>query len=195
MIIDGVVHILKYLIKMKRISILFIFIFLQVFSQKEPILQNQVVLSFNITSLKLSYSKAISNKIMTSLGVGLGTGFYSTSGYSTSSTGMSIENYIPMIISQNNRFYYNREKRYINNKSTQNNSGNYLGLKFRFNTGNINVTPHNSLLSEIHWGLQRSLGSNWFFDFNLGIGYLKDFDTGNKETIPVIGVSFGYNFL
>ncbi len=179
----------------KNISILFIFVFLQVFSQKED-LKDQVLISFDITSLKISYEKVISNKITSNLGLGIGAGYYNVDNNVNHKIGMSIVN-IPIVVSQNNKYYYNREKRQNDNKSIENNSGNYIGLKFRFNTGteSTDLSPHNSLLSEINWGLQRDLGHNWIFNFSIGIGYLSDFDTNNQNIIPTIGLLFGYNFL
>lgn len=185
-----------------RLTVLFFIICSTVFSQKaEVTLEDQVALSFNFTSFHLSYDKAITNKISVGLGVGVGAGFYATDNSLFSETGMSlpIQDYIPIRIIQRNRIYYNRVKRSKKNKSLENNSGNYFGLQFMFNTGKANLDienpPHNSLLSELHWGLQRSLGGNWIFDFNLGIGYLKDFDTDVNRVIPTLGLTIGYRLL
>lgn len=183
-----------------RLTILFFIISSTVFSQKtEVTLEDQMTLSFNFTSIHLSYDKAITNTISTGLGVGVGAGFYATDGF-VSETGMSlpIQDYVPIRIMQRNRIYYNRAKRSKRNKSLENNSGNYVGLQFMFNTGkadlDIKNPPHNSLLSGLHWGLQRSLGG-WIFDFNLGIGHLRDFDTNINRIIPTVGLTIGYRLL
>ena len=55
------------------------------------------------------------------------------------------------------------------------------------------VSTYNpALLTEVHWGLQRSLGGNFIFNTHIGLGFVSDFDTSSTAFSPTFGLAFGY---
>lgn len=89
------------------------------------------------------------------------------------------------------RFFYNLENRLEDGKSIKNYSGNYLSF--------VSMAYLNSVLSNEHepnqyilgptWGIQRNLGTNWFF--NLEIGPAISMSKAETEFVPVIGFDIG----
>ena len=91
------------------------------------------------------------------------------------------------------KWMYNREKREAKEKNNANNAGNYVGLQTKYSFGsNNNLSLHKVLLSDIHWGLQRSLGTKFTLNTNVGLGYMYDFDTTYGNVAPVLRLKFGY---
>ena len=95
------------------------------------------------------------------------------------------------------KYTYNKDKRIKKGKNVRCNSGNYIALQSTFSSKQKNVTnienpPNDTLLTEIHWGMQRSLGGQWLFNVNFGLGYAKDFDTELNQFYPAIGLAFSY---
>lgn len=96
-------------------------------------------------------------------------------------------------ISTELKWIYNREKREVKEKNNANNAGNYIGLQTKYSLGNANnISLNKALLTDLHWGLQRSLGTNFTFNTNVGLGYMYDFDTTYGDVAPVLRVKFGY---
>ena len=91
------------------------------------------------------------------------------------------------------RFVYNIDKRAAKDRWVENNAGNYIAFQNKYNFRNAGYSANNSsLLAEIHWGMQRNMGSNFLFNFHLGIGALRDFDTNAWGASPTLGFSFAY---
>lgn len=91
------------------------------------------------------------------------------------------------------KWIYNREKREAKEKNNANNAGNYAGLQTKYSFGKNNSLALNKvLLTDIHWGLQRSLGTKFTLNTNVGLGYMYDFDTTYGSVAPVLRVKFGY---
>lgn len=95
------------------------------------------------------------------------------------------------------KYYYNREKRERKGKNNLNNSGNYIAFQTKYNTKIFSLSKtelplENTLLNEIHWGIQRSLGGNWLFNFHTGLGYTRDLDFSDASIYPALGIKFSY---
>ena len=91
------------------------------------------------------------------------------------------------------KWIYNREKREAQDKNNANNAGNYIGLQTKYSFGHPNSLALNkALLTDIHWGLQRSIATKFTFNTNIGLGYMYDFDTAYGAIAPVLRVKFGY---
>ncbi len=98
--------------------------------------------------------------------------------------------------------YYNREKRYSKGKRIHNNSGNFFGAIFKYNTeelGNHNLGDflfnnpgHEALNLNIHWGMQRALGKRFLFNQMIGIAYTKDMLTERSAILPAYNLKFSY---
>lgn len=54
------------------------------------------------------------------------------------------------------------------------------------------VFQNQALLTDIHWGLQRSLGEKFILNTNIGIGYVQDFETNYGNIAPVLRFKVGY---
>lgn len=69
------------------------------------------------------------------------------------------------------KFIYNFQKRITKEKNTLNNSGNYIGLQTKFSFGNLGYSNLNqTLLTEIHWGIQRALDKRFILNTHVGLG-------------------------
>lgn len=91
------------------------------------------------------------------------------------------------------KYFYSREKRANKNRSTLNNSGNYIGLQAKYSFGNSKYYDLNqTLLTELHWGIQRPLGKRFIFDVHIGFGYISDFKFSEGSLSPTFGLRFGY---
>lgn len=91
------------------------------------------------------------------------------------------------------KFVYNINKRIEKEKNIRNNAGNYIALQTKYSFGrSANSTYNRSMLTELHWGIQRDLGGNFLFNTHIGLGYLGDFNSNSWAFSPPIGVSFGY---
>lgn len=89
--------------------------------------------------------------------------------------------------------FYNKKKREEKGKSLRNNAGNFIEVQLKYSFGNKNEMDLNtSLLSEVHWGIQRSIGNNFYFKTHIGIGYLQDFTVNKGNITPTVGAKFGY---
>lgn len=88
---------------------------------------------------------------------------------------------------------YNKEKRLSKGKSILNNSGNFVAFQSKYSFGYKNEPDqNNALLNELHWGLQRSLIQNLYFNTHFGIGYIYDNDNNEGNIYPAIGIRIGY---
>ncbi len=97
----------------------------------------------------------------------------------------------------NPKFYYNRQKRIQKGKSVINNAGNYIGARMMYVTSNgssnSNTRTRESLLFNIHWGIQRPLGQRWLFNAHAGLGSAVDVGNGFTNVLyPIVGVKFAY---
>lgn len=124
-----------------------------------------------------------------SLGIGMGSNVYGTS----VEYHFNFSQPVPFLKSKL-KYIYNFNKRDEKGKNTTHNSGNYIGLQTKYNFGNSsNYQLNKTLLTEVHWGIQRSLGRGFMVDAHIGLGYIKDFDTKDGALSPTVGLRFGYN--
>jgi hypothetical protein len=94
------------------------------------------------------------------------------------------------------KFYYNLAKRAEKGKSTEANSGNYIGLRIKYTTRGIESTEtQNALLLNVHWGLQRIIAKRWTVNSHFGAGYSINAGELNKVEgtfYPAIDLKFSY---
>lgn len=170
--------------------ILFVFSFSN-FAQEES-LENQFKLEFNFLGIGAGYELPISEKWLLDVGVGVGGGVDFGDSYV-----WEFDSSLAAYIKSEIKYYYNRERRTKKNKNNINNSGNYFGLQTKYFSQRFSKDPaivplSNSLLTELHWGLQRSLGDNWLFNFHVGLGVLRILDENRGLMSPALGVKFSY---
>lgn len=92
------------------------------------------------------------------------------------------------------KYFYNIQKRIDKGKSIQFNSGNYIGLRLKYNTASIaaNIYLRDALLINLHWGLQRAIGNKWTYTTHIGAGYAKDINSQFGTIYPALDFKFSY---
>ncbi len=183
----------------KKLLLLFVTIFtlsFSAFSQEEPELQPMFKTDFNFAGLGLSYEVPIAKKWTIDLSAGIGASANVRSSYEVRwDLNRSPSAYFKSEVKYN----YNFKKRYKKGKNVANNSSNYLAFQTKYITSRFDNDPYlftanNVLASEVHWGLQRSLGGNWLFNFHTGLGIAKDFDLGNQKSLTNLYLALGLKF-
>jgi len=173
---------------MKKQILIIVILFLganTIFSQENDIeLQKQFKIDFNFMGSGVSYEIPLAKKWTVDLSIGIGGG--STSG-----------NDFVWILNSSPALYLIFNKRRGKVKNNTNNSGNYLAFQTkytskRFSKNKREAPLHNTLLTEIHWGMQRSLGDKWLFNVHFGIGVLRDLDFNDGTLFPALGLKFSY---
>lgn len=154
--------------------------------------RKQIEVNASIIGLSLSCEKSISTSFTINYEAGISYSFYVGGG---TLYGNRFGYELSPILSVENRWYYNLHKRYIKNKRTINNSGNFLSLKAGYRalpiaSKNLNDNPVLVIIPA--WGIQRSIGKKISFEFAPGYAFI--FDTQRKEWSQNINLSikFGY---
>lgn len=146
--------------------------------------------SLGLQGAEFSYELPLGKSLLLESAAGLGLGmevYKDNSSYS-----FYLLDPVPFV-STELKWIYNRKKREAKEKNNANNAGNYVGLQTKYSFGHNNSLSLNKvLLTDIHWGLQRSLGTKFTLNTNIGFGYMYDFDTTYGSIAPVLRVKFGY---
>ena len=148
-------------------------------------------IDFGFQGIGFTYEKRISNKITTDVSLGLGGGYNIGEGF----VNYRLELYKPAFyFSITPKYFYNRNLRKSEGKSTELNSGNYIGLRLKYVSPNDNSSDftRNSVLANIHWGVQRYIGENWSFNSHLGLGYAQDIDYNFGTIYPAFEFKVSY---
>ena len=140
-----------------------------------------------------TYEPRISYNITADLSVGGGGGYDIAEGY----LNYKLELRKPAFyFSFTPKYFYNRNSRSLAGKSTVLNSGNYFGLRLKYVTPSDRQTDltRNTILTNIHWGIQRAISNQWIFNSHIGIGYAKDIDYNFGTLYPAIDFKVSYIF-
>ena len=175
--------------KFFTIGILFLSNFLLA-QTNDDVLTNFARVSLGLHGIEASYELPLSNRFVweNSLGIGMGANVNASS----AEFNFDFANPTPFVKSEL-KYIYNIKKRESKGKNVLNNSGNYIGVQTKYSFGNSNVYDLNQTsLTELHWGLQRSLGGKFIFNFHVGLGYLNDYTTKEGAISPTLGLRFGY---
>jgi len=163
------------------------------FGQKtniNPAVTNLMKLDIGLQGVGFSYEPKISSKLTTDLCIGAG------GGYLIDKNSFDYNLLQPAAyFSLTPKYFYNIQKRINEGKNTKFNSGNYLGLRIKYITpfsGNSDKA-RNSVLTNVHWGIQRAIGGNWLLNFQLGVGYATDLKHGGT-VYPSLDIKFAYVF-
>lgn len=146
-------------------------------------------LNLGLHGLEVTNELPISKRLIweNSLGIGMGSFVNNNVNYR-----LIFDVLVPFLTSEL-KLMYNKNKRLEKGRSRLNNSGNYVGLQAKYSFGSSKTFELNqTLLTEIHWGIQRPLGKRFIFDLHLGLGYLLDFDSEEGLASPTFGLRFGY---
>lgn len=140
-----------------------------------------------------TYEQRLSNKVTVDLSAGAGGGYDIAEGY----LNYKLELRKPAFyFSVTPKYFYNRNSRSLQGKNTLFNSGNYIGLRLKYVTPNDRQTDltRNSILTNIHWGIQRAIGNNCTFNSHIGIGYAQDIDYNFGTIYPALDFKVSYVF-
>jgi hypothetical protein len=138
-----------------------------------------------------TYESRLFNEITLDISAGVGGGYDITEG------SLVLDYLKPAFyFSLTPKYFYNRQTRADKGKETRFNSGNYIGTRLKYaapNHRNSDFT-RNSILANLHWGIQRAIGRHWTFNFHIGAGYARDIDNGVGTIYPAIDFKFSYVF-
>lgn len=92
------------------------------------------------------------------------------------------------------KYFYNREARFRKGKNMVLNSGNYFGLRLKYVTPNDKQSDatRNSILANVHWGIQRAIGNHLTINTHIGAGYAQDIDYNFGTIYPAIDFKLSY---
>jgi len=153
-------------------------------------LENIGKVSLGLQGAEFSYELPLGKSLLLESAAGLGVGMEVDHDKSTYS--FYLLDPVPFV-STELKWIYNREKREAKEKNNANNAGHYVSLQTKYSFGKNNSLALNKvLLTDMHWGLQRSFGTKFTLNTNVGLGYMYDFDTTCGNVAPVLRVKFGY---
>lgn len=171
----------------------------RVFGQDAPkysSLRSLTKLDLGLQGVGFSYEPRLSNKMTIDLSAGAGGG-YNVSEDRVNYSWSFLQPALYFMVTP--KFYYNRKKRIEKGNKFQNNSGNYLGVRLKYTTGNNTSDYNNSVrpagLVNVHWGIQRTLSNKWILNAHAGLGYAQDIGSGFGTILyPALEVKFSYLF-
>lgn len=154
-------------------------------------LQNLVTLDFSFQGLGLTFEPHIGNKAVVDLSAGVGGGYDIAEGHLDYILDLLHPSFY---FSATPKFYYNRKERMSADKNANYNSGNYIGLRVKYVTAGISDDDQtrNSLLVNLHWGLQRAIGTRFALNALLGAGYAQDLENRFGTVYPSFDFKFSY---
>lgn len=184
---------------------LFILSFNYSSAQDTSSLEPMIHLELGLHGLGVGYALPISPNISLDFSAAFG------GGLTVSEDGTTVFGYAPgpsLQINGGARWFYNRQRRFEKGKNMANNAGNYIGFKTKYGTRNlidyinsdnliidVQQAIHETMVTEVHWGLQRNLGRKFFLNAHVGIGYIYDLSSRNSIFGPTGGLKVGFRLL
>ncbi len=174
------------------------FFITEIFAQQEnmPMLVSHPKIELGLQGLGVGYEFALGGKTLIDVNAGLGGGYTVYNGTVNYEWGI-IDPAFYMITEF--RYYYSLKKRLAKNRNRGNNAGNYVGAQIKYATPEVfniasNINLHNTLLTEVHWGIQRNLGKKFLLNLHLGLGYAYDYQQETGGLYIAFGLKFGLMF-
>jgi hypothetical protein len=158
-------------------------------SKPGPELSNLLKFDLGGQGIGFTYEPRLFKKMTADISAGIG------GGYDIAEGSMEINYGSPAFyFSLTPKYFYNRQARIEKGKRASLNAGNYFGLRFKYVTANNRglYSYRNSVLVNLHWGLQRPLGNHWVFNSHFGAGYAQDIDYNFGTIYPAIDFKFSY---
>ena len=157
----------------------------------ETKLSSLTKLDLGLQGIGLTFEPRLSNTLTTDLSFGFG------GGYNISEGSINYHIFKPALyFCATPKYFYNLKKRINKGKTTQYNSGNYMGIRLKYNMPLYKKSDiiRNSILTNIHWGIQRIIGNHWTINSNIGVGYAHDIDYNFGTIYPALDFKFSYIF-
>jgi len=163
-------------------------------TKNETDLKSLTKLDLGLQGIGVTFEPRIGRTLTTEFSAGVG------GGYSIGEESLDYEWQIfnpAFYFSATPKFFYNRQKRIEKGKSAKLNSGNYIGLRVKYTTGSIDPQPNirETLLINLHWGLQRSISNRLSFNTHIGAGYAQDLASQIGTFYPALDFKLSYNFV
>ena len=97
-------------------------------------------------------------------------------------------------VSVHGKLFYGRDKRAEKGKSMILNSGQFIGLKIKYVSKSLSDPQYycNTLLTNINWGVQQSLGKHFLFSCSVGVGYGRNLDYSYGLFYPALDAKIAY---
>lgn len=138
-----------------------------------------------------TYEARLGGRITSDLSAGIG------AGYDISEDLVAVRFDEPAVyLSVTPKYFLNIQQRTAKGKNTSMNSADYLGIRLKYSTpiAGAMATVRNSLLFNIHWGMQRQISQKWLFSAHAGAGYAQDIDMNFGTLYPAGEFRFSYVF-
>jgi hypothetical protein len=96
------------------------------------------------------------------------------------------------------KYFYNIQRRINKERNTLLNSANYFGVRIKYvktfspQTDLYKPISDEAVLTNIHWGIQRSIGGHWLFNTHAGVGFAIDGDCSCGTIYPALDFKFAY---
>ena len=155
----------------------------------ETKLSNVSKIDLGFQGIGFTYEPRINNAMTIDLSAGFGGGYNIGEGF------IEYQFLKPALyFSATPKYFYNLKKRVKKGNTILHNSGNYVGARLTFNTPLHNKSDiiRNSILTNIHWGIQRAIGKKWSLNAHIGVGYAHDIDYDFGTIYPAIDFKFSY---
>ena len=156
-------------------------------------LSSLVKVDFGLQGVGFSYEPGLANKLTMDVSAGAGGAYDVAESYFNYKLDLRKA---ALYFSLTPKYFYNRDARSLKGKSTLLNAGNYVGMRLKYVTptdGQADLT-RNTVLINLHWGIQRVIGNNWAINALAGIGYAQDIDYNFGTVYPAIDLKFSYVF-
>lgn len=161
-------------------------------NDSENTLSSILKAGLGLQGIGLTFEPRLGNSFTTDFSLGAG------GGYNITESSIEYQVLKPALyFSITPKYFYNIKRRINNGKSVQFNSGNYFGIRIKYNspldkkTGSI----RNSMLTNVHWGMQRSIGNHWTFNAKVGAGHAYNTDYSVGLIYPALDFTFSYIIL
>ena len=141
--------------------------------------------------LGFTLEQRLTNRIAVDLSSGIGGGYDIGEGHFA----YILNIYHPAFyFSATPKFYYKRNQSVEEAKQYNYNSGNYIGARIKYTTAGIASKDRmrNSMLVNLHWGMQRVAGLRWTINTHIGAGYAQDLNYKFGTVYPSAEIKFSY---
>ena len=188
--------------KKNILSVLFLCFFIATNAQTTKTVTSLVKLDMGLQGIGFSYEPRVFANFTIDLAAGIG------GGYDVYAADDEIPSFLnnykysflkpAAYLSLTPKYFYNYQKRISRGKNTQLNSANYFGLRIKYAEPLSAFDPYHpvttTLLTNIHWGIQRAIGGHWLFNTQLGAGYAMGMDCDCGVIYPALDFKFAYVF-
>jgi len=157
-------------------------------------------LDLGLQGIGFSYEPKVFNKFTIDLCAGVGGGYdvYAADDEIPSFLNNYEYSFVKpaLYLSLTPKYFYNIQERVNKGKNAQLNSANYIGIRVKYVTPLSEYDPYHpittTILTNIHWGIQRAIGGHWLFNSQVGAGYAMSTDCNCGVIYPALDFKFAW---